>query len=580
MLVKKVVNKFVRLKFYCNIGTIGHVDYEKITLTFAFKRYVSSNVNKGNGTESGGFFSWIYDFLNYYVVSWFAKKSNQNEQHNDNIPKEQKSTNEQNIVINNQQIVPIYDSIDKSSSKAHQLDLMISEYIETGKITYRKVFELNPLRSVKNNDYLLVWSPDKINYFGRDFDRSSVTPLSKIFENASKFKEAMISNESNNKKERAYKVWAWLNEQKYILNNSRNEISAKITVKCANLWTWLDPRFRELLLIVDVDTPNKEDFPLFVGKAKPVFRGLCGEIYLLKKDIQTANLIEDFYDAMLIKHCDPVVIAEELRLHGIFEVNNNDIQTLYDSIDQRFQEENNFIVDTFYNNNNNNMLLQIYSFILNEVPALDYTWLLQSYKFILDNKLFIKWSLTSPIKEKELYIKSFIINANYNVLEDFNLLKQIDENWKTLDNICYSIAFSNVLIEYINKELTLCNDKPELIFKKYSKFGNVISIKLNLSKIMAIYIMKKMCLEDFLISMIKKNLKKRSIILIIFMSLWKLVKKGIMSIISKIKPWIPPGSAVGGLLLILTGVVLVVITTKQSDCLGPVEQVILTPMKI
>ena len=206
MLVKKVVNKFVRLKPHCNIGTIGYVDHEKITLTVAFTRYVSSNESKGNGTESGGFFSWMYDFFNYYVVSWFAKKSNQNEQHNDNITKEQKSTNEQNIVINNQQIVPIYDNIDKSSSKAHQLDLMISEYIETGKITYRKVFELNSLGSVKNNDYLLVWSPDKINYFGRDFDRSSVTSLSKILENASKFKEAMISNESNNKKERAYKV--------------------------------------------------------------------------------------------------------------------------------------------------------------------------------------------------------------------------------------------------------------------------------------------------------------------------------------------------------------------------------------
>ena len=38
MLVKKVVNKFVRLKPHCNIGTIGHVDHGKTTLTAAITK--------------------------------------------------------------------------------------------------------------------------------------------------------------------------------------------------------------------------------------------------------------------------------------------------------------------------------------------------------------------------------------------------------------------------------------------------------------------------------------------------------------------------------------------------------------
>jgi hypothetical protein len=75
------------------------------------------------------------------------------------------------------------------------------------------------------------------------------------------------------------------------------------------------------------------------------------------------------------------------------------------------------------------------------------------------------------------------------------------------------------LIEYINKELTLCNDKSELILKKYSEFGNVISIKFKLSKIMTLHSIKLILLQNKLVSMMEKDLKKRSIILIIFMSL-------------------------------------------------------------
>jgi len=41
MLVKKVISKFVRLKPHCNIGTIGHVDHGKTTLTAAITKCLS-----------------------------------------------------------------------------------------------------------------------------------------------------------------------------------------------------------------------------------------------------------------------------------------------------------------------------------------------------------------------------------------------------------------------------------------------------------------------------------------------------------------------------------------------------------
>lgn len=38
MLAKKVITKFNRVKPHCNIGTIGHVDHGKTTLTAAITK--------------------------------------------------------------------------------------------------------------------------------------------------------------------------------------------------------------------------------------------------------------------------------------------------------------------------------------------------------------------------------------------------------------------------------------------------------------------------------------------------------------------------------------------------------------
>lgn len=44
-MVKKVKEKFLRTKPHCNIGTIGHVDHGKTTLTAAITKVLSFETN-------------------------------------------------------------------------------------------------------------------------------------------------------------------------------------------------------------------------------------------------------------------------------------------------------------------------------------------------------------------------------------------------------------------------------------------------------------------------------------------------------------------------------------------------------
>jgi hypothetical protein len=106
----------------------------------------------------------------------------------------------------------------------------------------------------------------------------------------------------------------------------------------------------------------------------------------------------------------------------------------------------------------------------------------------------------------------------------------LNDNLKTLDNICYSIAFSNVLIELTYAELELSKRDPEAIFKKYSGFDSIDDVKFELAKISVYFMAKRMYLEEYLAKFIERDLRKRTIIILIFMTISRGIKECLMYI--------------------------------------------------
>ena len=45
---RKEKDEFIRSKLHCNIGTIGHVDHGKTTLTAAITKVLASSLGKGS----------------------------------------------------------------------------------------------------------------------------------------------------------------------------------------------------------------------------------------------------------------------------------------------------------------------------------------------------------------------------------------------------------------------------------------------------------------------------------------------------------------------------------------------------
>lgn len=239
-----------------------------------------------------------------------------------------------------------------------------------------------------------------------------------------------------------------------------------------------------------------------------------------------------FHEKKAAEHLmDPTAI-------NLFYESQNELKKLNNFFVKRMltfsqEEKQNYLLGVGEDLNSNKE--EFVSYFLNQVEFGGILVALHLCKVIIFNDIKVREIFVDPIKKHESFIKSSIINDSYNILKNESVLRNYNYcNDENLDNICYSIAFSNVLKELIHKELELCNGNSEVILKKYSNFKNIIIIKLELIGILLSHSFRLILLQNKLISMMKKNLKRRAIILIIFMGICKLIKNSIISIIGKI----------------------------------------------
>jgi hypothetical protein len=188
--------------------------------------------------------------------------------------------------------------------------------------------------------------------------------------------------------------------------------------------------------------------------------------------------------------------------------------------------------ENFTNFNYNELLNYVSSFYdegLHLSKFLIFTFSLQLCKCLISNKMSFKDVFYDHIKNNEFYIKSCIITQTFNVLksnyDSFYFLKD-----KRIEDICYSLAFANVLISFIESELQLCKIEPERVLRKYSEFGSINVIRFKLISVLISYKLKLPLLEECLVKSIQKDLKKRTIFVLFFMAIGRGIKVFLMYI--------------------------------------------------
>jgi hypothetical protein len=66
-------------------------------------------------------------------------------------------------------------------------------------------------------------------------------------------------------------------------------------------------------LEIENNLQERRDLALVIAEDFPRFRGLAGEIYLVKQDIKTMSMIEHYYASLESKYCDASAVAEGLK---------------------------------------------------------------------------------------------------------------------------------------------------------------------------------------------------------------------------------------------------------------------------